>query len=116
MGFSCSLTTGAKTVELRPNAHLNAMRLREHGAPEHLSWFNRISLYKGGAPALGLSRPLKLLRISSARSSETKAAAREHFSHYYALTPEQLSELSKTAIIAFDASFLLDLYRYSPEQ
>ena len=40
---------------------------------------------------------------------------REHFSHYYALTPEQLSELSKTAIIAFDASFLLDLYRYSPE-
>lgn len=40
---------------------------------------------------------------------------REHFSHYYALTPEQLSELSKTAIIAFDASFLLDLYRYSTE-
>lgn len=39
----------------------------------------------------------------------------EEFAHHYALTEDELKRMSERAVIAFDASFLLDLYRYSPE-
>jgi hypothetical protein len=39
---------------------------------------------------------------------------KKEFPEFYQLTDKQLASIGKRAVIAFDASFLLDLYRYSP--
>ena len=38
---------------------------------------------------------------------------RAQFQHFYKLTDGELDKMTPKAVIAFDASFLLDLYRYS---
>jgi hypothetical protein len=46
-------------------------------------------------------------------TKESEEDVRSQFAEFYKLTDNDLSAIEQNAVIAFDASFLLDLYRYS---